>query len=262
MLHDPQIVNGLQTSQEIFNYFSSHPKALETDDREVLVKIIASDDTELHDKVIRATNAQISIPVEFLWATDQIHREIATFFERRGLYYDRRKSSWRREQVPLAKVVGITELAQSVAAIRLQEPDNARARPSRYFQDKASYRKVFDPANPREMYVLCAEVRKRAVAFLRAHAPDKKDRNNLLYYVMMIAVSLVTRVRRPRAATLAALDPDMFTEEIFMRALTIVAPIYADLGNSDSAAKGPELSARLKQELFTMFGSKSKGVPV
>jgi AIPR protein len=96
VIEEPQIVNGLQTSQEIFNYFVSHPGAEMTDQREVLIRVVGSSNIETHDHIIRATNSQTSIPPASLWATDSIHRDIEKVFRSSGLYYDRRKNSWRR----------------------------------------------------------------------------------------------------------------------------------------------------------------------
>ncbi len=83
--------------------------------------------TVIHDRIIEATNSQTRMAPSSLWATRPIHRDIETVFRAAGLYYDRRKTSYRRKGIPLANVVGISELAQSVGAILLQEPDHARA---------------------------------------------------------------------------------------------------------------------------------------
>jgi hypothetical protein len=75
-LTDPQIVNGLQTSQKIYDYSLLKPDAARTDPRELLVRVIQAPDVQSHDAIIRATNSQTAIPVPFLWATSQIHRDI------------------------------------------------------------------------------------------------------------------------------------------------------------------------------------------
>jgi hypothetical protein len=66
-VEDPQIVNGLQTSEEIFKYFTSFPSAANSDNRELLVKVIGSTEIEVQDRIIRATNSQTSIPPASLW---------------------------------------------------------------------------------------------------------------------------------------------------------------------------------------------------
>lgn len=76
-LEDPQIVNGLQTSTEIFRYFSE--ANTETDARNMLVRVIVPTKAESRDRVIKATNSQTNIPPASLRATDKIHRDIEEY---------------------------------------------------------------------------------------------------------------------------------------------------------------------------------------
>ena len=108
-----------------------------------MIKIIQSPDPVIQDKIIKATNSQTQIPIQFLRASDDIQRNIEAAFKMEGLHYDRRKNSWRKALVSIDAVVGMTELVQSVASILLQEPDHARARPSRYFREEDEYQRAF-----------------------------------------------------------------------------------------------------------------------
>ena len=58
---DPQIVNGLQTSRQIFAYYSSG-QAPSDDKRRIVVRVIQNADEDVRDKVIRATNNQNPMP--------------------------------------------------------------------------------------------------------------------------------------------------------------------------------------------------------
>ena len=59
-LSDIQIVNGLQTSHEIYEALRRGATP-ETDGRMLLVRIIVTDDPAVRDQVIRATNRQTSV---------------------------------------------------------------------------------------------------------------------------------------------------------------------------------------------------------
>ena len=61
-IEDPQIVNGLQTSHEIYRYFSELEEPV-VDDRTILVRVICEKDEDARDRIIRATNSQTSIPL-------------------------------------------------------------------------------------------------------------------------------------------------------------------------------------------------------
>ncbi|WP_199783730.1 AIPR family protein, partial [Cronobacter dublinensis] len=86
-IENPQVVNGLQTSHEIYNYFSSLEEVSE-ESRNVLVRVICESNAESRDKIIRATNSQTSIPPASLRSADVIHRDIEDFFKANGYFYD------------------------------------------------------------------------------------------------------------------------------------------------------------------------------
>lgn len=73
ILTNPEIVNGLQTSTEIFNYYSENQSLLEKEDRNILVRIITLKSEESRDNIIFATNNQTNIPKSSLRVTDTIH---------------------------------------------------------------------------------------------------------------------------------------------------------------------------------------------
>lgn len=80
LITDPEIVNGLQTSSEIYHFFKDHQDLLENEQRNLLLRIIVPDDENSRDRIILATNSQTAIPPVALRATDPIHRQIEMFF--------------------------------------------------------------------------------------------------------------------------------------------------------------------------------------
>ena len=78
---DPQIVNGLQTSRQIFRYYKTGKELPVNDRRRLLVRIIKTGNKQIRDAVIRATNSQNPMPHEVLRATDDIHWQIETLFK-------------------------------------------------------------------------------------------------------------------------------------------------------------------------------------
>jgi len=76
-LSDIQIVNGLQTSHEIYEALRPGSPA-EADARMLLVRIIVTDDPAVRDQVIRATNRQTSVKDSSLRATDEVQRNRTT----------------------------------------------------------------------------------------------------------------------------------------------------------------------------------------
>ena len=136
---NPEIVNGLQTSMEIYNYFSQNREALESEKRSVLLRIIVPDNEESRDQIIFATNNQTNIPKATLRVTDPIHLQIEMYFKSRGLFYDRRKNYYKNQGRKPAEIVGVSFLAQCLITIFLKKPDYARARPSTLLNDEKTY---------------------------------------------------------------------------------------------------------------------------
>jgi hypothetical protein len=166
--NDPQIVNGLQTSREIFSYFSTlKDKTQKEDNRTILLRVIQTDDPYLQDMIIRATNSQNRMLPAASRMTDQIHRDIEELFKKFDLFYDRRKGFYRDQAKQIKKIVSVNDVVQAVVSVLLQRPDDARARPGDYFKDDESYASVFDnPSITLDAYLLCTQIVRRIEKFL------------------------------------------------------------------------------------------------
>ncbi len=233
---------------------------MNTDTRELLIRVIQVNDSKTQDDIIDGTNSQTKVAPSSLWATKTIHRDIETVFAHERLFYDRRKNSYRRKGIPLDRVVGIAELAQVVAAVILQEPDNARARPARYFKDKKQHDKIFADKYDIGMYAACARFGKTISQFLHDNEPDKGVRRNILFYVMMVAACLATKTLKPRPLRMAQLDMNKVSNDLLMESMRIVKASYRKHGADDKAAKGPEMVVELKKQMRKKFGRQHKKI--
>lgn len=240
-IEDPQIVNGLQTSTEVFNYFTQF--STDGDERKILVRVIVPTDPASRDRIIKATNSQTSVQRASLRATDKIHRDIEEYLRPRGLYYDRRKNFYKNEDKPRERIVGIPHLAQAVMAVLLHRPDTARARPSSLLKKDEDYQRIYNPSYPIQLYFVCAEAMRRVETFLKL--PDTglpaTDRNNLRFYVAMHAVATILGRDARSPSAVAGLDAARLDDTLLKRSLDVVKRHYDDLGASDQVAKGPEL---------------------
>ncbi len=102
-IEDPQVVNGLQTSRIIFEYFLKPTKRAAADERSLLVRVLNITDEVVRNEVIKATNSQNSMQPSALRGTDNIHRQIEDLFSKYGFYYDRRPGFYRDKGVPIEK---------------------------------------------------------------------------------------------------------------------------------------------------------------
>jgi len=114
-LDDVQIVNGLQTSVEIYNFLKPDPT--KGADRLLLGRVVVTADPAVRDRIIKATNFQTSVSAASLRATDEIQRRIEQYFMANGWYYDRRKGYYKNHGKPADRIVSIPYLAQAVMAM-------------------------------------------------------------------------------------------------------------------------------------------------
>src|SRR5208337_3937610 len=152
-IEDAEIVNGLQTSREI--YQALHGKDLSKESRNLLVRVIKPQTQESRDRIIKATNSQTPIPAASLRATDKIHRDIEEYLYPEGFYYDRRKNYYKNIGKPIKKILGIPFVAQSVMACALSDPASARARPSSLIRREEDYKRIFNEGYPLDIYLKC-----------------------------------------------------------------------------------------------------------
>jgi hypothetical protein len=249
---DPQIVNGLQTSTQISNYFDE--PGHEADDRSVMIKIVSSDDEEVRDKIIKATNSQNAVQPATLRATDKIQRDIEATLKGLGLFYDRRKNYYKNEGKPADKIVSIPLMAQVLMSILLGRPDDARARPSSLIKDDNTYLQLFSENLPIHVYSIAGILIKRVESYLKTREGlTASDRNNLRFYIATYVIWLLTGQTTPSADEISKIDPAEITDELILRVTDAVLEEYSSLGGTDQVAKGPALKASIRAQAETVI---------
>ena len=165
---NPEIVNGLQTSREIYNYFSERNDKVDNDKRTILIRAIRPKSEAARDNIIFSTNNQTSIPKSSLRVTDTIHLQIEMYFKNRGLYYDRRKNYYKNQKKKANDIISVSFLAQCLISLVLRKPDFARARPSTLLTDEDTYKKLYGENQDLESYYKAARIGRKVQNTLKA----------------------------------------------------------------------------------------------
>jgi hypothetical protein len=188
-LSNIQIVNGLQTSHEIYEVLKSNP-ASEAVNKMLLVRIIVTGDTATRDQVIRATNRQTTVTDASLRATDEVQRQIENYFLTKGWYYDRRKNFYKNDGKDVSKIVGIPFLGAAVTAMGLARPDKSRGKPSSLLKNDDDYLQIFSPTIDLEIYLWAAKIQRKVDAFIVSDAANATvdQRSNLRFHLSMLIV--------------------------------------------------------------------------
>lgn len=244
---DPEIVNGLQTSHEIFGVFAATPERIEN--RNILLRVVLLTDDRSRNKVIKATNSQTPVDVVSLRATDRIHFDIEDRLKLYDLFYDRKKGKYRRLRKPIASIVSIRALAQAVMSIYLQRPDDARARPKSLLTDKDVYPKLFADSHNRDLFVACISIDRQVHGFLAETTIEeakltRDEQRNIRYYVDSIVGCELLRRFVPDAESIASVVAQCvgpLPAEMLQYAATTAMSIYRQEGGTDNAAKNKNM---------------------
>lgn len=224
------------------------PERAHDDERSVLVKVVITEDEDVRNRIVRATNLQTAIQPASFRASDQLQRDIEDYFLSQGWFYDRRKNHYRNLGKPANLIVGITYLAQAIAAIVLQEPDAARGAVSGLVSDERTYKRVFHDGHSPELFLFAAKTMRfvdRAVASF-AEWPLEM-RKKLRYHAAMLLIA--HQMPRPQEAPLkvGSLLLREFTHDDVRRAFVEVAEAL----ESHTAATGQSLDPASKARAFT-----------
>lgn len=250
-IENPEIVNGLQTSAEIFNYFKEINQ--QSEGRNLLVRIVVPEEPEVRDRIIKATNSQTAISPASLRATDKIHRDIEEFFKPYGLYYDRRKNYYKNEGKPIGKIISIPYLAQGVMAIVLQRPDDARARPSSLLNRDDDYNQLFNLEYPIKIYQYCVTLLQKIEEFLKSGTIpnlDRKTRGDIKFHIATHCSVILSKKCKPSVSELSDIIVREIDTSLIFEGATRVLEIYTELINadpvaSDKVAKSPAFRERV-----------------
>lgn len=238
---NPEIVNGLQTSMEIYNYFSENREALESEKRSILLRIIVPDNEESRDQIIFATNNQTNIPKATLRVTDPIHLQIEMYFKSRGLFYDRRKNYYKNQGRKPAEIVGVSFLAQCLITMFLKKPDYARARPSTLLNDEKTYNELYEKNNDLEVFYRVALLGKKIQRNVRSGSNySSAEKSDILYYVLYAVIADVLGKKNITPADIKNLNIDSVTDTLIEDIRNRVYEIYKQHGGNGRVAKSAE----------------------
>ncbi|MFB7655235.1 MULTISPECIES: AIPR family protein [unclassified Streptomyces] len=221
-LSNIQIVNGLQTSHEIFEALRGGGTS-EAEDRMLLVRIIVTDDAATRDLVIRATNRQTAITDASLRATDEVQRNIEDYFLTQGWYYDRRKGYYKNDGKDPSKIVSIQFVGASITAMGLARPDKSRGKPSSLLKNDEDYRLVFNSSIDLAIYLWGARLQRQVDNFILSDAAEANvsQKSNLKFHLSMLIVERLNGgpVRSPQQLRALALSDagvdDAVLKELF-----------------------------------------------
>ena len=249
-LTNPEIVNGLQTSNEIYLYFKNNLSLLDSETRNVLVRIIAPDSEESRDNIIFATNNQTNIPKASLRVTDPIHLQIELYLKGRGLFYDRRKNYYKNQGKKPSEIIGVSFLGQCLITLFLKKPDYARARPSTILTDDDSYNKLYIENQDLDVFYRCAVLGKKTQKNLkRTIQYTSAEKSDILFYLLYGVVANSIKKNDITIADIKNLDINSITDDVISEIKDKIYKIYKENGGNGRVAKSSKFVDKVDEVL-------------
>lgn len=249
-LTNPEIVNGLQTSNEIYLYFKNNLSLLDSETRNVLVRIIAPDSEESRDNIIFATNNQTNIPKASLRVTDPIHLQIELYLKGRGLYYDRRKNYYKNQGKKPSEIIGVSFLGQCLITLFLKKPDYARARPSTILTDDDSYNKLYIENQDLDVFYRCAVLGKKTQKNLkRTIQYTSAEKSDILFYLLYGVVANSIKKNNITISDIKNLDINSITDDDISEIKDKIYKIYKENGGNGRVAKSSKFVDKVDEVL-------------
>ncbi|WBB56702.1 AIPR family protein [Verrucosispora sp. WMMD573] len=263
-LDSPQIVNGLQTSTEI--YKRKKRAEGDSDSRSVLVKVIEAPDDAVRDRIIRATNSQTAFGPSVLRATDLVQRQIEEYLLDKNLFYERRRRHYFNRQFPVDRIVSIDAMGQAVLSATVQTPHVARKNAGRVF-DEDVYELVFHPGHPLAAYHACVQLLQSSRDFLSAYRKQISVEDFQYQLTMLLSVAM-TRKNQPTMRDVAKLEGVEVRTSLAKEMFTLVQEEYDQSSRIsgvyllDQLAKDEDVTKRLLERGRHYLRSSTRSVGI
>jgi cold shock CspA family protein len=178
-IENPQIVNGCQTSNAIFD-LRDHPNAAKLS---LLVRVICTENHSVSNRIVRGTNRQNQVLEEAFEATLPFHQDtlepfFAAYESDVRLYYERRARQYNND--PLIKkthIVNLRILTQTFVGMFLETPHESHRHEAKLLEKYAAEgdtRRIFREDHSPLPYFVCAFTWYMFDKYLREARIDKK----------------------------------------------------------------------------------------
>lgn len=225
-LVNPQIVNGLQTSYSIYNFFSENNDKLADEKRKVFVKILKveqnNEDQEL--SIIVATNSQNEIRDKDIHANDSVQKNIEEYLKKYNKYYQRKDKYYTNRKIAKKDIVKLSEMAKYINTIFLKDPSYTRNNPGKLLAG-TKYKTIFkigDVHQEYERYYKAYEIYNRVTVFSKGIlkiGKDEFEKSNFIHHIVYVVVCNEFSDTNYKPSDIYNMDITKITEESVDKAI-------------------------------------------
>lgn len=197
-IHDFQIVNGCQTTHILFR--NRHVVGKDTF---IPVKLVATDDSQVVNEVIKATNRQTAVQLEALESLSTFHRELEDLYNSREsirssserIFYERRSKQYAMDNIRPTNIVTLTGQIKAFIGMFLDEPHSH----PRYYGEllKAYEGRIFAEDHKPEPYYSSGVAMLLVEKWLNSHS-ELRDLRPYKHQLLMLLRMLISGFDIPR----------------------------------------------------------------
>lgn len=217
-----QIVNGLQTTETIYNFYSQQKGEFD-ENRKILIKIIVSNDKKVRDDIIKSTNNQTSVELYSLKATDKVQRDIEEILLKNDLYYERRTNYYLNQGIDKSKIFTPLYLAYGYISLVMKLPYKAVSLKAKFMNKPSQYELVFSEEIPLQVWPVIAKILRKVDCVIENNR-DKWNKsastNNLLKYmrniISFLTISKIFHKFNFTIIELTKIDLEELTDELII----------------------------------------------
>ncbi|MAR92740.1 MAG: hypothetical protein CML06_17940 [Pseudomonadales bacterium] len=238
-LTNAQIVNGCQTTVTLRE---AYEKQLLQEDTKVLLKIYATDNPNLVERITLTTNNQNKITDRDLRANDPVQRDIEQLMlDKYGYFYERKNKQYSNLRGPdKKKVVNSPKAAQAYLAIVKFKPANARGYLSAIWSDH--YLEIFEKTSVADLlasFKIHQYCHSRALEARRNSDISGVERDCSVYGIFQIARTMGFILTEDKwghgnLESIEKLLQDMESEKLLMDSYDQALKIVVNLREKDS----------------------------
>jgi hypothetical protein len=195
-IENPQIVNGCQTSNSLFNQKNNQ----NIQNVKLFIRLISTDDFGISNKIVRGTNKQNQVLDEAFETTLPFHQELENFFfsveNDVKLYYERRAKQYSNHlQIKKTQIVNLRILTQTFVSIFLEFPHKAHqgnheSTLIRQYAEQKDKRQIFREDHSPYAYYICALIWYMFEKYFREDKIDKTYKPYKAHLYLIFRMSL------------------------------------------------------------------------
>ena len=230
-IRDFQIVNGCQTTHILFRN-----REVVGPDTFIPVKVVVTEDSQVVNDVIKATNRQTAVLPEALESLSPFHRELEDLYITREskvsiperIYYERRSKQYAMDNIHSSNIVSLTGQIKAFIAMFLDEPHSH----PRYYGEllKAYEGRIFASDHRPEPYYASGAALPLVEKWLNSQ-PDLRELRPYKHQLLMLLRMSISGNQIPR----------LNSNAISAYSLKIVETLREDQRGHQELAKAAEL---------------------